>query len=225
MNFYVWTKKKAPNLYQLGANDNEKETLIDCTSASAVFFYQIKSFLGEFIVDKPVAINNIVEEKRKFAINKRNWTIKNNVLCCLRRECLCHIFDRMPEKGQKASFVSRVGMTVLTVVLIVLFFFIMMLVSRIQGTARVVNYAGLVRGETQRIIKLEGAGLPQDGMIEDVASFAAFAARLNRSRFRPTRIFRSIMISAFRCPSRSMKSRSKNKLPPNAWQKRQHMLI
>jgi len=42
------------------------------------------------------------------------------------------------------------------------------------------------------------------------ASFAAFAARLNRSRFRPARIFRSIMISAFRCPSRSMKSRSKN---------------
>ena len=77
------------------------------------------------------------------------------------------------KKGQKASFVSRVGMTVLTVVLIVLFFFIMMLVSRIQGTARVVNYAGLVRGETQRIIKLEGAGLPQDGMIEDVAAFIA----------------------------------------------------
>ena len=93
------------------------------------------------------------------------------------------------KKGQKASYVSRVGMTVLTVVLIVVFFFIMMLVSRIQGTARVVNYAGLVRGETQRIIKLEGAGLPQDGMIEDVASFAAFAARLNRSRFRPTIIF------------------------------------
>ena len=51
------------------------------------------------------------------------------------------------KKGQKASFVSRVGMTVLTVVLIILFFFIMMLVSRIQGTARVVNYAGLVRGD------------------------------------------------------------------------------
>ena len=42
-----------------------------------------------------------------------------------------------------------------------------------RGTTRVVNYAGLVRGETQRIIKLEGAGLPQDGMIEDVASFIA----------------------------------------------------
>ena len=72
------------------------------------------------------------------------------------------------KKSQKASYVSCVSMTVLTVVLIVLFFFIMMLVSRIQGTARVVNYAGLVRGETQRIIKLEGAGLPQDG-IEQIA--------------------------------------------------------
>ena len=29
-------------------------------------------FLGKFIVDKPVATNNIVEEIRKFAINKRN---------------------------------------------------------------------------------------------------------------------------------------------------------
>ena len=186
-------------MYQLGANDNEKETLIDCTSASAVFVYQIKSFvsiledesarffavsksnsnadrnrgktgafLGEFIVDKPVAINNIVEEIRKFAIKMSSAACGGNVCC--------HIFDRIPEKGRKASFVSCVGMTVLTVVLIVLFFFIMMLVSRIQGTARVVNYAGLVRGETQHIIKLEGAGLPQDGMIEDVASFAAFAA-------------------------------------------------
>ena len=39
-------EEKAPNLYKLGANDKEKETLIDCTSASAVFFYQIKSFVS-----------------------------------------------------------------------------------------------------------------------------------------------------------------------------------
>ena len=51
-----------------------------------------ESFLGKFIVDKPVAINNIVEEIRKFAINKRNWAIKNNVLCCLQRECLLPYF-------------------------------------------------------------------------------------------------------------------------------------
>ena len=89
-------------------------------------------------------------------------------------------------------------------------------VCRHEGMA--VFVPGLLPGERAlvRIVKPENAGLPQDGMIEDVASFAAFAARLNRSRFRPTRIFRSIMISAFRCPSRSMKSRSKNKLPPNA---------
>ena len=62
-------------------------------------------------------------------------------------------------------------MTVLTVILIALFLTIMVLVSKIQGTARVVNYAGLVRGKTQRIIKLEDAKEPQDEMIESVASF------------------------------------------------------
>ena len=40
----------------------------------------------------------------------------------------------------------RAGMTVLTVILIVLFFSIMVMVGQIQGTARIVNYAGLVRG-------------------------------------------------------------------------------
>ena len=60
---------------------------------------------------------------------------------------------------------------VLTVILIALFLTIMVLVSKIQGTARVVNYAGLVRGKTQRIIKLEDAKQPQDEMIESVSSF------------------------------------------------------
>ncbi len=64
-------------------------------------------------------------------------------------------------------------MMVLTTVLIGMIVAIMLVVGQIQGTARVVNYAGLVRGETQRIIKLENAGLPQDGMIEDVTSFIA----------------------------------------------------
>ena len=43
----------------------------------------------------------------------------------------------------------------LTAILISLFFGVLMLVGKIQGTARVVNYAGLVRGKTQRIVKLE----------------------------------------------------------------------
>ena len=64
-------------------------------------------------------------------------------------------------------------MTVLTIILIILFFCIMSMVEKIQGTARVVNYAGLVRGKkkTQRIIKLENAGEPQDTMIADINAY------------------------------------------------------
>lgn len=65
----------------------------------------------------------------------------------------------------------RFLMTVFTSLLIVLILIIIMMVSRIQGTARVVNYAGLVRGKTQRIIKLEDARLPQDEMIADVEGY------------------------------------------------------
>ena len=77
--------------------------------------------------------------------------------------------ETMPKK--KKSYLSRLGMTLLTILLIVLFIFIMSLVSKIQGTARVVNYAGLVRGKTQRIIKLEDAGKPQDQMLQDVQDY------------------------------------------------------
>ncbi|WP_302940088.1 ATP-binding protein [Senegalimassilia anaerobia] len=71
----------------------------------------------------------------------------------------------------KGSRISRVLMTALTILLIFLFLDIMSLVADIQGTARVVNYAGLVRGTTQRIVKMEDAGLAQDKMIESVNSY------------------------------------------------------
>lgn len=71
----------------------------------------------------------------------------------------------------KGSRISRLLMTALTVVLIFLFLDIMSLVADIQGTARAVNYAGLVRGTTQRIVKMEVSGLAQDKMIEDVESY------------------------------------------------------
>lgn len=67
--------------------------------------------------------------------------------------------------------ITRFLMTTLTVVLIFLFLNILSLVADIQGTARVVNYAGLVRGTTQRIVKLEDAGLPQDKLLEAVDSY------------------------------------------------------
>ena len=69
------------------------------------------------------------------------------------------------------SKMIRFLMTALTSLLIVLILIIILMVSRIQGTARVVNYAGLVRGKTQRIIKLEDAGMPQDEMIADVEGY------------------------------------------------------
>ena len=76
----------------------------------------------------------------------------------------------MSSKDKKISKITRGLMMLLTVILIALFLTIMVLVSKIQGTARVVNYAGLVRGKTQRIIKLENAKEPQDEMIESVSS-------------------------------------------------------
>ena len=80
--------------------------------------------------------------------------------------------QKTPKNKQKGlTMVIRAGMVALTAILIVLFLVIMSLVSDIQGTARVVNYAGLVRGKTQRIIKLEDDGQPEDQMLADVASY------------------------------------------------------
>ena len=57
--------------------------------------------------------------------------------------------------AKKASQAVRLLMMVLTAVLIFFFINVMLLVSDIQGTARVVNYAGLVRGTTQRTFAVE----------------------------------------------------------------------
>ena len=75
------------------------------------------------------------------------------------------------KKKNHFSKIMRFLMTALTRLLIVLILIIILMVSRIQGTARVVNYAGLVRGKTQRIIKLEDARMPQDDMIADVKGY------------------------------------------------------
>ncbi len=72
---------------------------------------------------------------------------------------------------RKSNYLIRILMSTLTIVLIVLFLDIMSLVVDIQGTARAVNYAGLVRGTTQRIVKLEDAQVPQDKLISAVDSY------------------------------------------------------
>ena len=77
----------------------------------------------------------------------------------------------MKKTQHKLTYITRTLMMVLTSILIILFFVIMSLVGQIQGTARVVNYTGLVRGETQRMIKLEDAEEPQDKMMNTISSY------------------------------------------------------
>lgn len=54
----------------------------------------------------------------------------------------------------------------LLVILIVLVAIMMVLIGKLQGTARVINYTGLVRGATQREVKLEITGNPNDELID-----------------------------------------------------------
>ena len=77
----------------------------------------------------------------------------------------------MKKKEKKQTCFLRAAMMVLTTILIVLFFAIMSMVGKIQGTARVINYAGLVRGGTQQMVKLEISGTPQDKMYQTTSSY------------------------------------------------------
>jgi len=72
---------------------------------------------------------------------------------------------------KKSTGIVNAAIGALAVVLAILIVWMMNLVSGIQGTARIINYAGLVRGKTQRIVKLEISGQPQDGMITDIDAF------------------------------------------------------
>ena len=78
--------------------------------------------------------------------------------------------SEVKNKKNKSSMI-QVSIGVLAVILAILIIIMMGIVSDIQGTARIVNYTGLVRGETQRIIKLEVAGEQDDAMIQEVRSF------------------------------------------------------
>lgn len=69
-------------------------------------------------------------------------------------------------KNKKSRNVIGVTQSVLIFVLVVLVVIMMIQIDRLQGTARVINYAGLVRGATQREVKLEIAGLENDELIE-----------------------------------------------------------
>lgn len=69
------------------------------------------------------------------------------------------------EKSKKFQTALTILQSTLILVLIVQVIFMMIEINNLQGTARVINYAGLVRGATQRLVKLELANQPNDTLI------------------------------------------------------------
>ena len=57
------------------------------------------------------------------------------------------------QTSKKNKNIIGIIQSFLILILVVLVIFMMIQISRLQGTARVINYAGLVRGATQREVK------------------------------------------------------------------------
>ena len=74
--------------------------------------------------------------------------------------------EQIEQSYKKSKNIIWIIQSCLILILIVLIIFIMVNISRLQGTARVINYAGLVRGATQREVKLEITGTPDDELIK-----------------------------------------------------------
>lgn len=66
----------------------------------------------------------------------------------------------------KLKMISTITQSLMIVILIVLVVMMMLRINQLQGTARVINYAGLVRGATQRIVKLEMADQTNNDLID-----------------------------------------------------------
>ena len=74
--------------------------------------------------------------------------------------------EKEEQSYKKSKNIIGIIQSCLILILIVLIIFIMVNISRLQGTFRVINYAGLVRGATQREVKLEITGNPDDELIK-----------------------------------------------------------
>ena len=76
------------------------------------------------------------------------------------------INDAESMEHKRFSAVSRVIQSVLISTLIVLVVIMVIQIKHLQGTARVINYAGLARGATQRLVKLEIIGIHDDELVQ-----------------------------------------------------------
>lgn len=60
---------------------------------------------------------------------------------------------------------KRIIIILISVALIFLVIYSLLSIDRLQGNARVINYTGVVRGGTQRLVKKEMQGVPDDALI------------------------------------------------------------
>ena len=79
----------------------------------------------------------------------------------------------------------------LALILVILVALMMVDIGNLKGTARVINYAGLVRGATQRAVKLEITGTRNDELIaylddilSDLTSIREWALRIGKAQGR-----------------------------------------
>ena len=79
--------------------------------------------------------------------------------------------DAESREHKRFRAVSRVLQSILISLLIVLVIMMMIQIDHLQGTARVINYAGLVRGATQRLVKLEITGSRNDELVQYLDRF------------------------------------------------------
>ena len=66
----------------------------------------------------------------------------------------------------KERKIEKVISGILIGILIILTIFMIADVKKLQGNARVVNYAGIIRGATQRMVKLEVVDEGNDELIQ-----------------------------------------------------------
>ena len=76
------------------------------------------------------------------------------------------INDAESREHKRFSAVSRAIQSILISTLIVLVVIMVIQIKHLQGTARVINYAGLVRGATQRLVKLEIVGVHDNELVQ-----------------------------------------------------------
>ena len=76
------------------------------------------------------------------------------------------MLNREIQSDRKNKNIIGMIQSCLILILVLLIIMIMVQITRLQGTARVINYAGLVRGDTQRMVKLEITGSRSDELIK-----------------------------------------------------------